>query len=263
MGKADPYVKIQLVKTVMSKTTTTKMSTLNPVWNETFKLLVQDPKSQSLELQVFDWEKIGAHEKMGMQIVPLKDLVEDEPKLYTVPLVKNMDPNDEANTKKSRGDITFEMTFKPFKEDDNESDIAAEAMDGTQRAPEGTSPNGGLLSVTIHQAEEVEGKHHTNPYVEVHFRGEKKKTSVIKKNRDPRWDTEFTWQLEDSPVGDRLHIEVHSKGSSMNMVHRQESLGYVDIALNDVVKNKRINETYQLIDSGRGKIQVELNWRTV
>jgi Ca2+-dependent lipid-binding protein len=174
MGKSDPYVKIQLVNTVFSKTTRTKLSTLNPEWNETFKLLVQDPKSQSLELQVFDWEKIGAHEKMGMQIVPLKDLVEDQPKMYTVPLVKNMDPNDEANTRKSRGEITFEMTFKPFKEDDNKDEIAAEAMDGTQRAPEGTNPNGGLLSVTIHQAEEVEGKHHTNPFVEVHFRGEKK-----------------------------------------------------------------------------------------
>lgn len=60
MGKADPYVKIQLVKTMMSKTTTQKMNTLNPVWNETFKLLVQDPKSQSLELQVYDWEKVRA-----------------------------------------------------------------------------------------------------------------------------------------------------------------------------------------------------------
>ncbi|KAG0555022.1 hypothetical protein KC19_12G137600 [Ceratodon purpureus] len=261
MGKSDPYVKLQLVNTVLSKTTRTKMSTLNPEWNETFKLLVQDPKSQSLELQIFDWEKIGAHEKMGMQIVPLKDLVEDQPKTYTVPLVKNMDPNDEANTRKNRGEITFEMTFKPFKEEDNNEDIAAEAMDGSQRGSD--NPNGGLLSVTIHQAEEVEGKHHTNPFVEVHFRGEKKKTSVIKKNRDPRWDTEFTWDLADSPASDKLHIEVHSKGSSMNMVHRQESLGYVDIPLNDVVKNKRINETYSLTDSGRGKIQVELNWRTV
>lgn len=50
-----------------------------------------------------------------MQIVPLKDLVEDETKSYTVTLVKNMDPNDEANAKK-RGELTFEMTFKPFKE---------------------------------------------------------------------------------------------------------------------------------------------------
>lgn len=50
-----------------------------------------------------------------MQIVPLKDLVEYETKSYTVNLVKNMDPNDEANLKK-RGELTFEMTFKPFKE---------------------------------------------------------------------------------------------------------------------------------------------------
>lgn len=203
--------------------------------------------------------QVGSHEKMAMQIVPLKELVADEPKLYTVNLVKNMDPNDEANAKK-RGELTFEMTFKPFKEEDNVSSV--EEMEGTQRAPEGTSPNGGLLLVTIHSAEDVEGKHHTNPYAEVHFRGEKQKTQVIKKNRDPRWDKEFQWQLEDTPANDRLRVEVHSKGSSMNMVHRQESLGYVDIPLNDVVKNKRINETFQLIDSGRGKIQVEMNWRT-
>lgn len=42
----------------------------------------------------------------------------------------------------------------------------------------------------------------------------------------------------------------------------KESLGYVDIALGDVVTNRRINEKYQLIDSARGKIQVELEWRT-
>lgn len=116
MGKADPYVKIRLVNSVLSKTTRTKANTLNPEWHEIFKLPVQDPKSQSLELEVFDWEKLGAHEKMGMQIVPLKDLVDDEPKSFTLPLVKNVDPNDEANSKKSRGDIVFEMTFKAFKE---------------------------------------------------------------------------------------------------------------------------------------------------
>ena len=42
----------------------------------------------------------------------------------------------------------------------------------------------------------------------------------------------------------------------------KEMLGYVDIPLGDVVTNRRINEKYQLIDSARGKIQVELEWRT-
>jgi Ca2+-dependent lipid-binding protein len=59
LGKADPYVKLQLVNTLMSKKTHTKMNTLNPEWNETFKLLVQDPKSQSLELHVYDWDRVS------------------------------------------------------------------------------------------------------------------------------------------------------------------------------------------------------------
>ena len=47
-----------------------------------------------------------------------------------------------------------------------------------ERVPKGTNLNGGLLLVTILQAEEVEGKYHTNPFVEVHFHGGKKKTMV-------------------------------------------------------------------------------------
>lgn len=42
----------------------------------------------------------------------------------------------------------------------------------------------------------------------------------------------------------------------------QETLGYIDINLSDVVSNKRINEKYHLIDSKNGRIQIELQWRT-
>lgn len=42
----------------------------------------------------------------------------------------------------------------------------------------------------------------------------------------------------------------------------QESLGYVQISLSDVVSNKRINQKYHLIDSKNGQIQIELQWRT-
>ena len=48
----------------------------------------------------------------------------------------------------------------------------------------------------------------------------------------------------------------------VNFVNEQELLGYVDITLGDVVRNKRINEKYHLIDSKNGRLQVELQWRT-
>ena len=47
-----------------------------------------------------------------------------------------------------------------------------------QKAPETTPDAGGVLVVIVHEAQDVEGKHHTNPYVRILFRGEDKKTKV-------------------------------------------------------------------------------------
>lgn len=105
----------------------------------------------------------------------------------------------------------------------------------------------------------------------------------IKKNRDPRWEEEFTFTLEEPPTTEKMHLEVVSTSKRMGLIHPkvqlalnftvrykvclfnmslcQESLGYIDINLADVVENKRINEKYHLIDSKNGKLQVELQWR--
>ncbi|CAK9857854.1 unnamed protein product [Sphagnum jensenii] len=260
LGKADPYVKLQLVNTLMSKKTQTKMNTLNPEWNETFKLLVQDPKSQSLELHVYDWDRIGTDEEMGMIVVPLQDLVELEQKMLDLNLLKNDDPNDDRN-KKARGVLTVGLLYKPFKEDE-QVEFLGDGNNESGRAPDCTAEGGGLLVVIVHAAEDVEGKYHTNPYAKVVFRGDEKKTQIIKRNRDPRWEQTFEWQLEEPPVDDHLHVEVMSRNMGLSVHFKAESLGYVDISLSDVVNNKRINEKYTLIDSKHGRIQVELLWRS-
>lgn len=109
-----------------------------------------------------------------MNVVPLKELVPEEPKSMTLNLLKNMDPNDPQNAK-PRGQLVVEMTFKPFKED--QTDVVSE--DGVlEKAPEGTPKGGGLLVVIVHEAQDLEGKHHTNPYVRILFRGEERKTKV-------------------------------------------------------------------------------------
>ncbi|KAK4401399.1 Synaptotagmin-2 [Sesamum angolense] len=136
----------------------------------------------------------------------------------TLDLLKNMDPNDVQNDK-LRGQIVVELTYKPFKEEDLPKDI--ENSSAVQKAPEGTPPGEG---------------------------GEERKTKQIKKNRDPRWEEEFTFMLEEPPLKDKLHVE--------------ETLGYVDISLADVISNKRINEKFHLIDSKNGRIQIELQWQT-
>lgn len=112
---------------------------------------------------------------MGTNVVPLRDLTPDESKTMTLDLLKNMDLTDVQNDKQ-RGQIVVELTYKPFKEEDLPKDF--EKAGTVLKAPEGTPPGGGVLVIIVHQAEDVEGKNHTNPYVRIIFKGEERKTKV-------------------------------------------------------------------------------------
>jgi len=109
-------------------------------------------------------------------MIPLKEITPDEPKVMTLNLLKTMDPNDPEN-EKSRGQLTVEVLYKPFKED--ELPLNAEDSNAIEKAPEGTPATGGLLVITVHEAEDVEGKHHTNPFARLLFKGEERRTKVI------------------------------------------------------------------------------------
>ncbi|CAI9764335.1 unnamed protein product [Fraxinus pennsylvanica] len=258
LGASDPYVKVKITESkAPSKKTTVKHKNLNPEWNEEFSIVVKDPESQALELIVYDWEQVGKHDKMGMNVVPLKELTPDEPKVMTLDLLKNQNQND-AQDDKFRGQLVVELTYKPFKEGDMSNGLD----NPLEKAPEDTPAGGGVLVVIVHEAQDVEGKHHNNPYVRIIFKGEERKTKQVKKNRDPRWDEEFTFMLEEPPLKEKLHVEVLSTSTRIGLLHPKETLGYVNISLADVVNNKRINEKYHLIDSKNGKIQIELQWRT-
>ncbi|KAL8138624.1 hypothetical protein V2J09_004625 [Rumex salicifolius] len=259
-GASDPYVKLKLTDDrAPSKKTTVKHKNLNPEWNEDFNVVVRDPQTQILEFIVYDWEQVGKHDKMGMNRVELKDLPPNEPKVMSFELVKTMDAND-PQSDKSRGQIDLELTYKPFDEEELKKEYGE--ANAVINAPEGTPEGGGVLVIMVHEAQDLEGKYHTNPSVRIIFKGEEKKTKTIKKNRDPKWDDQFQFVLEEPPIKEKLHVEVVST-SSRNLLHQKESLGYIDINLSDVVSNKRINEKYHLIDSKNGRVQIEMQWRTV
>lgn len=263
LGTSDPYVKLSLSGGGLSaKKTSIKMSNLNPVWNEKFKLIVNDPKSQVLQLQVYDWDKVGGHDRLGMQMVPLKLLTPYETKEFVLDLIKNTDINDPHN-KKPRGKLVVELMFTPFREEsikyleNSNSDVKSERR--SNGAPENQTPGGaGVLSVTVQGAHDVEGEKHNNPYAVIHFRGERKKTKMIKKTREPSWNEEFSFMLEEPPIQEKIHIEVMSKRTVFGFL--KESLGHVEINLADVVNNGRINEKYSLINSKNGRIHVEMIW---
>lgn len=268
LGTSDPYVQLRLSgEKLPAKRTTVKMNNLNPEWNESFNLTVKDLQSQVLELHVYDWDKFGPHDKLGMQVVPLTLISSHEPKEFILNLVRNQNLNDPHN-KKPRGQLTVELSYHPLKEDSHRLSRPLERHESQgieseviERPNEEdlNSCQAGLLLVTVQGAEDVEGKRHTNPYALVMFRGEERKTKSVKRSRDPCWNEEFQFVLEEAPLKEEIRIQVMSKRTKF-CFRSKESLGYVDINLSDVVFNGHINEKFNLINSRNGVIHVEIRW---
>ncbi|XP_021295671.1 synaptotagmin-3 [Herrania umbratica] len=268
LGTSDPYVKVYLTgESLPAKKTTIKKRNLNPEWNEKFKLIVKDPQSQVLHLQVYDWDKVGTHDHLGMQLVPLKTLTPYETTEFNLDLMKHTNIINDPQDKKKRGNIVVELTYAPFREEsikiDGPQDGYGRKESGFDRPSDSEVFSGaGLLSVMVQGAEDVEGERHNNPYAVVLFRGETKKTKMIKRTRDPLWNEEFQFMLEEPPLNEKIHVDVMSKRTGISF-RSKEFLGYVDINLTDVVHNGRINQKYHLINSKNGVIHIEITWTTV
>jgi hypothetical protein len=150
------------------------------------------------------------HDKLGMQVVPLRLLTPHESKLFALDLLRSTNPNDTQN-KKNRGKLVVELTFDPFRDDSSRTSETPEDGEGNASSRRGILSGGGVLQVELEGAENVEGKRGTNPYAVVLFRGEEKKTKVVRKTRDPRWNEEFQFMVDDPPADDKIHIEVRNK----------------------------------------------------
>lgn len=114
-------------------------------------------------------------------MVPLKLLTPYETMELNLDLLKNTNITD-PQKKQPRGQIMLEMTYAPFKDDNDVSSGPPTPVKNVSGVTSfGETPSGtgaGVLLVTVQGAEDVEGEHHSNPYAMIVFRGETKKTKV-------------------------------------------------------------------------------------
>ncbi|KAF6170331.1 hypothetical protein GIB67_043021 [Kingdonia uniflora] len=132
-----------------------------------------------------------------------------------------------------------------------------------EKVPKGTP---GLLVIIVHEAYNIVGKYTTKDlYAQFSFRREWRETKHVKKDRNPKWEEEFSFLLEEAPVNDKLSVQVISSRTILCVLNGDEYLGRVFINLSDVTERKRTNEVYQLCyddEPTNGKIHIELHWRT-
>ncbi|RIA90259.1 C2 domain-containing protein [Glomus cerebriforme] len=106
VGKSDPYVRLW-IDDVDSQRTTTKVGTLDPVWNETFKFQVN--KQNKLHFKIWDSdapEKEGKDDKLASGSIDLKGVFEKHNVEETHELTHNLGFSKD-------GVITIKLHFEP------------------------------------------------------------------------------------------------------------------------------------------------------
>ncbi|CAK9226235.1 unnamed protein product [Sphagnum troendelagicum] len=97
MGKTDPFVVMYVRQTKdKMKRSTCKKGTVNPVWNESFKVEVEDPETQKLTLRLMDNESLERAEYVGSCEVSLGQFKPNVPKDMWLNVQKDPKAHEEA-----------------------------------------------------------------------------------------------------------------------------------------------------------------------
>ncbi|PIA18508.1 hypothetical protein COEREDRAFT_79947 [Coemansia reversa NRRL 1564] len=141
-GKADPYVMISTIKhPEVTDRTQTIEKTLSPSWNQKLFLLIYS-KTDTVQLEVYDWNNVGKDDKIGFVSYPMQKLLE-EPEVEGVTMPIKMG---ETN----RGNLTFDMSYFPVSV--RTTHAAAVDAEGNPLDPSVEAANAGM-----EDQEQVEG----------------------------------------------------------------------------------------------------------
>ncbi|CAH1412081.1 unnamed protein product [Lactuca virosa] len=123
MGKSDPYA-VAFIRPLEKFKTKVIENNLNPVWNQTFHLTVEDRETQFAVVEVFD-DDIGADQRLGiakLQLIDLQPEIEKELELRLQPSLDMMKIKD----KKDRGTITIKARYHQFTKEEQDAALAEE-----------------------------------------------------------------------------------------------------------------------------------------
>ncbi|EER96263.1 hypothetical protein BDA96_02G119700 [Sorghum bicolor] len=112
IGKSDPYVKLY-VRPMFKVKTKVIDDELNPEWNETFDLIVEDKETQSVIFEVYDEDKLQQDKRLGVAKLAVNPLEPEITQEFTLKLLHSLDPIKNRDTK-DRGTLHLKVKYHPF-----------------------------------------------------------------------------------------------------------------------------------------------------
>ncbi|KAF6154732.1 hypothetical protein GIB67_041193 [Kingdonia uniflora] len=242
---------------------------INPKWKEEFSFSLEEALRRDDELVVDVLSQMytptigfqDSYRILGLVKINLSDVVEKKKtnEMYSLT---------EFGEEKIHIELEWRPKWRPL---EDFYMLETGKLDGigamVDRLAEGTvpSPNGGLLVIKLHEAQNIEFQDNTkNLIARVKFKGESDETSPVKKSINPKWKEEFSFSLEEAlHRDDELVVDVLSQmyTPTIGFQDSYRILGLVKINLSDVIEKKKTNEMYSLTEFGEEKIHIELEWR--
>ncbi|CAN4103565.1 unnamed protein product [Withania somnifera] len=277
IGKSDPFAELYVrpVRDRIKKSKTIN-NQLNPVWNEHFEFVVEDPSTQHLVVKIYDDEGLQAAELIGCAHVCLNELEPGKVKDVWLKLVKDLEIQ---RDQKNRGQVHLELLYCPYGMKNEFTNpfsnnvsmttlerVLKSGSEGKEAAQNGGEINRrkdvivrGVLSVTVISAEDLAptdlmGK--ADPYVIVSMKKTetKNKTRVVPESLNPVWNQTFDFVIEDG-LHDMLILEVWDHDT-----FGKDFMGRCILTLTRVLLEGEYKETFELDEAKSGKLNLHLKW---
>ena len=249
-GKSDPYAILsfgqQKDKTPVAK------NTQNPVWNHESQFGVPDGPDQTLNIEVFDSDKIGKDKSLGKLDIDVEDLLNNpEDNWYPLSGVKS-------------GQVLLSSDFLPLDglADDGvprkrSSDLSS---DNKGKKKPSIGANGSVPEGVVHlelvkakDLEDGDKKSKSDPYAVLKYGKQKAKTNTIKNTQNPQWNFETDFNVPDGK-DKTISVEVLDN----DRFGRDKSLGKLDLDVGDLLDDEGAGEGrwYPLEGSKSGQVLI-------
>lgn len=278
IGKSDPFATL-FIRPLRSRTKKSKTisNQLNPIWNESFDFVVEDPSTQHLTIRVYDDEGLQPPQLIGCAQVPINELEPGKMKVKWLNLVKDLEVQRDT---KNRGQVHLELLYCPFgtenqilhpfssnvpltevervmKDTTTEEDVSDIERKTCEKKREVILR--GVLSVTVVSAEnlpvmDLTGK--SDPYVVVTLKkaGTKMKTRVLNETLNPVWNQTFDFVVEDA-LHELLIFEVYDHDTI-----GKNYMGRCIMTLTRVLLEGELYDIFDLDGTNSGRLALHLKW---
>ena len=251
-GKSDPYAVLKF-GSQKDKTPVAK-NTQNPEWNHESNFQIPDGPDQTLNVEVFDSDKIGKDKSLGKVDLDVNDLLAngDGEAWYPLHGVKS-------------GQILLSSDFLPQEAIDGDgikkgqdAGLANKSKnDKKKSAALGSGLNDGIPEGIVHldlvkakDLNDEDKKSKSDPYAVIKYGKQKAKTNTIKNTVNPQWNFSTDFNVPDGK-DKNISIEIFDN----DRFGRDKSLGKLDLDMGELLNNDLADgKWYPLAGSKAGQV---------